>query len=161
MDRDQVSDLYARYGPVIYGRCMKLLGNEDEARDALQEVFVRVLRSHTGFRGKSKPSTWIYRIATNLCLNRIRDRRPTRELVESDLPPARDAEAEVVWRDLARGLCRRADERSLTIALHTFVDGLTQEETAAVMGLSRRTVGKRLKALRVLSREVAAEEATP
>ncbi len=160
MDHAQVSDLYQRYGPVIHGRCLKLLGNEDEAADALQEVFVRVLRSRAAFRGAARPTTWIYRIATNLCLNRIRDRKPTQELVETDLPPARDPERDAVWRDLAGRLCARADERSLTIALHYFVDGLTQEEIVTVTGLSRRTIGKRLKSFRALSREVAAEEAT-
>ena len=155
MDRAEVGDLYRRYGPGIYGRCLKLLGDETDARDATQEVFVRVLRSKDAFAGRSRATTWVYRIATNLCLNRIRDRRPTREVTETDLPAARDPEREVIWRDLARKLCARTDARSLAIALHYFVDGMTQEEIVGVTGLSRRTIGKRLKAFRALSAEVA------
>lgn len=161
MDRAQVSQLYRRYGPVIYGRCLSFLRNEAEARDALQEVFVRVLQHAEQFEERSRLTTWVYRIATNYCLTRLRDRRPSRELLPEDLPAARTPEQDATWRDLGRKLLARTEEGHLLVALHYFVDGMTQEEIAAVMGISRRTVGKRLARFRSDARALAAEGGSP
>src|SRR5512140_2099465 len=69
-----VEDLSRRYGPMVLRRCRQLLRDDDEALDACQDVFVRLLE-HRGGLHDSYPSSLLYRIATNVCLNRIRDRR--------------------------------------------------------------------------------------
>ncbi len=57
-----VGELFARYGEVVFRRCVQLLGNEDKAMDAVQEVFLRAFRGHRRFRGECSPMTWLYRI---------------------------------------------------------------------------------------------------
>lgn len=73
MDDSTIDQLYRRYGPVVLRRARAILGDEEQARDLVQEVFVQVLEKKGGFRGEASPMTWIYRITTNLCLNRLRD----------------------------------------------------------------------------------------
>ena len=69
MDIDQ---LYRQYGPMVMRRCRQLLRDEDQALDATQDVFVRLIERRDHLRA-DYPSSLLYRIATNICLNRIRD----------------------------------------------------------------------------------------
>src|SRR5256885_15827688 len=74
-DRGLVAELYEKHAAAVYGRCRYLLRNDDEAKDALQEVFAKALRALPEFRAAASPSTWILRIATHHCLNLHRARR--------------------------------------------------------------------------------------
>ncbi len=69
-----VEALYRRYGPMVLRRCRSLLNDEDQALDAMQDVFVQVLRRKDSLRA-DYPSSLLYRIATNTCLNAIRSRK--------------------------------------------------------------------------------------
>ena len=75
-DALDVEALSVRYGGMVLRRCRRLLGNEDEALDASQDVFVRLVEQRERLTAEF-PSSLLYRIATNVCLNRIRDRSPT------------------------------------------------------------------------------------
>lgn len=66
---DEVVNTYSRR---IYELCYRILRNEEEARDMAQEVFVRVYEKRGKFGGRSSLYTWIYRIATNMCLTRLK-----------------------------------------------------------------------------------------
>src|SRR5437762_3845020 len=70
---DRLTGLYRMYGPIIYARCMRLLGDRAAAEDATQETFIRVHR-HL-HKAPDEALGWIYRIATNYCLNEIRNRK--------------------------------------------------------------------------------------
>src|SRR5688572_9929353 len=118
---------------MVLRRCRRLLRDEDEALDACQDVFVRVMEHRDRLDGEF-PSSLLYRIATNVCLNRIRDRArrpatPDEELLASIAaaePPGGGSEA----RLLLDWLFRRHPESSRTIAVLYYVDGLTHEEVA-------------------------------
>lgn len=69
-----VEALYRKYGPMVLRRCRSLLGNEERARDAMQDTFVRLLKSRESLTGEA-PSSLLYCIATNVCLNLIRAER--------------------------------------------------------------------------------------
>src|SRR5262245_12099271 len=71
----RVTELYRSYGGIIYARCRKLLGDDSAAEDAAQETFIRVFRHLDRAPDERAALAWIYRIATNYCLNEIRDRR--------------------------------------------------------------------------------------
>lgn len=68
----QFKELYQKYGPKVQRLCLGYTGNQMEAEDLLQEVFVKVWQNLHNFRGESQVSTWIYRIAVNTCLYQIR-----------------------------------------------------------------------------------------
>jgi RNA polymerase sigma-70 factor, ECF subfamily len=65
-------DLVRRYRRELHVYCYRMLGSFDEAEDHVQEVLLRAWRSRDGFRGQSSPRTWLYRIATNACLDTLR-----------------------------------------------------------------------------------------
>jgi len=147
----EIEELYERYGPMVLRRCRQLLKDEDEAVDVAQDVFVRVLQGR-GRLDLRYPSSLLYRIATNLCLNRLRHRRrfPTTsdERILHLLAQSEDAERRMTLRRALSRLFRRHPESTRTIAVLHYLDGLTLAETAAVVGLSVSGVRRRLRALR-------------
>jgi len=150
-----VAALSRQYGPMVLRRCRQLLRDEEEALDACQDVFVRLIERRQTLDARY-PSSLLYRIATNVCLNRIRDRRrsPASPSGESEAerihaiacaePPAGNSDA----RMLLDWLFNRHPESSRTIAVLHYVDGLTLEQVAAEIGLSVSGVRKRLRRLR-------------
>ena len=147
-----IEDLYNRYGPMVIRRCRHLLKDEQEALDIAQDVFVRLLQRKEGAENITYPSSMLYRIATNLCLNQIRDRRLEPLAVEDELlhriadleddRPVHDARSALRW------LFARHDEYSRTMAVMHYVDGMTLAEVARETGYSVSGVRKRLRALR-------------
>lgn len=128
-----------------------MLRDEEKALDAMQEVFVRVLRSRERLDA-SAPSSLLYRIATNICLNVIRGerRRPERageELLET-IAGVDDPAERALATHLLDGVFSRELESTRTMAVLHYVDGMTLEETAEAVGLSVSGVRKRLRGLR-------------
>jgi RNA polymerase sigma-70 factor (ECF subfamily) len=146
--------LYKRYGPMVFRRCRSLLNDEDAAWDALQEVFVLVLRHHGRFRGEGH-SSLLYTMATNHCLNVIKARRRKGWGLERELEgePAIDRSTDaVVAQDAVERILSLFDQTTRTITWLYFVDGLTLEETARAAGMSVSGVRKRLRKLQAAGR---------
>jgi RNA polymerase sigma-70 factor (ECF subfamily) len=148
MHPDRLTTLYRTYGPAIYARCRMLLADESEAEDATQETFLRVYRHLDRVPGAREALFWIYRVATNYCLNEIRDRRgraqPQDVLPETPPDDAASTETRLADRDLVRRLVARARPKVRAIAWLYHADGFEQAEIAGILGLSRRTVASRL-----------------
>jgi RNA polymerase sigma-70 factor (ECF subfamily) len=145
-----VEALYRKYGPMVLRRCRALLKDEERALDAMQEVFVRLLRRRESLSGEA-PSSLLYCIATNVCLNLIRSERGRREgsgeLLE-EIAGADDVEAMGQARHLIEGIFAHEEGSTRTMAVLHYVDGLSLEETAARVGLSVSGLRKRLEGLR-------------
>lgn len=165
MTEDELARLYSEHGYLVLRRCVAYLGDVSRAQDALQEVFVRALRSADGFRGEASARTWLCRIADHLCIDILRRERRS-PFVSVEPAQDRELEAALLGDDgdalrTARGLMHALDGQSQRLAVLCFVDELTQDEIAAELGVSRRTVGKRIKELRARARELLdAEEST-
>ena len=152
-----VEALYRRYGPMVLRRCRGLLREEQAAVDAMQDVFVQVLRH----RERLQPhgcSSLLYRIATNVCLNRMRSSRRRPETPDSEsLQRLAAAGAELDAHE-ARSLLGRVfgsePASTATIAALHLHDGLTLEQTAARVGMSVSGVRKRLRKLKATLQEV-------
>lgn len=149
MADDPLTTLYRRYGPYIYARCVRLLGDRVAAEDATQETFMRVHRHLAKAPDASQALAWIYRIATNYCLNEIRDRRLRPQAsAEADgelAEPIGVELAEVLAnRDAVARIIRRSPEKLRAPAWLHYIDGLDQGEVARVLGISRRSVTNRL-----------------
>ena len=71
---EEVANLYERYAAVLFHRCRSILRNDEEAWDAVQETFARVVKNAEDFRQQSSPLTWMYKISTNYSLNQLRNR---------------------------------------------------------------------------------------
>lgn len=157
VDELNVEQLCVRYGAMVLRRCRRLLGAEEEARDACQDVFVRMVE-HRHRLDDQHPSSLLYRIATNVCLNRIRDRARRPITVDDDalyrIACAEEPGARSDARVMLDRLFGRQPESTRTMAVLHYVDGLTLEEVAAETGLSVSGVRKRLRRLREALKEM-------
>jgi RNA polymerase sigma-70 factor (ECF subfamily) len=148
MTRGELEELYASAGAAVERRCRALLGDGEEARDMVHEVFLRAVIHGGEFRGEASPMTWLYRITTNLCLNRLRDRKQhlPLELLAEVLPAAATSpEGTASARQKAHALLDGLDERTRAAVVYRYLDGMTQDEIAEVTGWSRKTLGKKLR----------------
>lgn len=141
-----VGQLFERYHGVVYRRCRALLRDDDDAAEAVQEVFVAALKGFGRFRLHASPLTWLYSIATRHCLQQLRN-RDARALKHALVVDEGAVHLDLgAVRDLERVLSELSLDE-LELVAHAFRDGLTQDEIADVTRQSRKTVGKKLKRL--------------
>lgn len=147
MTRDEVEELFDRYGPLVLRRARAILGTEEEARDAMQDVFMKILEGSGPTDGPM--AAWLARVTTNLCLNRVRDHGRRRELARLHLGHrAEGEEASAEDRLTVRHLLAETDERTARAAVCVHVDGMSYDEAADTLGVSKRTVANLLKRFR-------------
>lgn len=131
---------------MIYWRCLRLLGDRAAAEDATQETFLRVLKHLDRAPDPGEAVRWICRIATNYCLNLVRDR--ARDPEPRDTLPDQAApvslEQVLADRDLVQQIIERVDGKLRAVAWAHYVDCMEHVETARLLGISRRTVANRL-----------------
>ena len=147
MTRDEIGAFFQKYGSMVYRRARYILGSHEDAEEATQEVFRRVLQKGEGFQQRSRVYTWLYRITTNYCLNQIRDRRRRDELWELEKgregPPVPHQPAPDKGIQMRR-LLSEAEPEQARAAVCVYLDGMSHSEAAKVLSVSRRTVGNLL-----------------
>ena len=155
-----VESHYLRYGPMVLRRCRSLLRNPAKAEDAMQDVFVSLIRHEDRLREEA-PGALLLRIATNVCLNRLRgEKRHPEDAHEDDdlalrIAQADDGGSDAESRTLARSVLGKlfgADDplaaSTRSLAFMHLVDGMTLEEVARESRLSVSGVRKRLRTLK-------------
>lgn len=161
--------------------CERLLGDAEEARDAAQEVFLKAFRKAGEVRPLGQVYTWLYRIAVNLCLNKLRRRKLVRFLrfesdtEEPDAPafdppdagadPASALEARRRWQTTRKAIAKLPDNQRAVLILARF-EGLSYRQIAEVLGITEGAVESRLvRAMRRIEaaqgREDAQEKGAP
>lgn len=153
---------YQSYGPMVLRRCRRLLRDEELALDAMHDVFVKLIRYEDRLRDEA-PSSLMYRMATNECLNRLRSQRRRPESPDSELvwriAAADDVEAMAHRRSLLDRIFGREQVSTGTIAVLHLVDGMTLEEVSKEVGMSVSGVRKRLRTLKAHVQELEGVEA--
>ena len=155
-----VESHYLRYGPMVLRRCRTLLRDPAKAEDAMQDVFVSLIRHEDRLRDEA-PGALLLRVATNVCLNRMRGerRRPEDAHDDDDLAlriaeaeePGGDAESQALARNILGKLFGANDPLAAStrsLAFMHLVDGMTLEEVARESRLSVSGVRKRLRGLK-------------
>ncbi len=147
-DREAFAVLFERYAPRVYRTVLRITGDAAEADDGTQEVFIRLHDQLHRFEGRSSFSTWIYRIAVNHALDRLRsrDRRPER-LDGFDAPAADSATLPAEKGDLERAVTQALSglsEKLRTALVLRYLEDLSYEEIADVLEVSVGTVKSRL-----------------
>jgi RNA polymerase sigma-70 factor (ECF subfamily) len=168
-ERAALDDLFRRHRDMAYRVAYRLLGNPEDALDAVQEAFVKVLTHVTGFQGRSSFKTWLLRVVSNaaLDLGRQRGRRDVlhREELPADAerdPPAANPEPsfELERADLRRvltdALAQLPEAQRRTFVLHV-EGGLSYREVADVLEISIGTVMSRLFYTRQKLRAILAD----
>jgi RNA polymerase sigma-70 factor (ECF subfamily) len=154
--------------------CERLLGDPEEARDAAQEVFLKAYRNAADVRPQGQVYTWLYRIAVNHCLNKLRRRKlvrflrwESRDAREEEGAPAfdpPDAAADPAaaltarrrWQATRRALAALPEGQRAVVVLVRF-EGLSYRQAASVLGITEGAVESRL--VRAMRRLEAAQEA--
>lgn len=145
----------------VYALCRRMLADPDEAADATQEVFVRVMRSVLGFRGESAFGTWLHRVTVNVCLTALRKRSKARaaglvaggtpfalpgddvDVVATGASPSELAEtADLVARSEA-ALGQLPEDARAVVVLRD-IEGLSTKEVAELLGVTENVVKVRL-----------------
>ncbi len=143
-----VEGFYRRYGPMVLRRCRRLLADPDQAWDAMQDTFVQLLRYESRLDAAA-PSSLLFRIATNVCLNRLRTRKrkpeDRDEALLQELATVDDHVGKSVTRGLLAQLFGGESESTSAMAVMHWVDGMTLEEVARETGMSVSGVRKRLR----------------
>jgi len=144
--QSELASLYGAHAASVALVCRRLLRDPCAAEDATHEVFLRVQRHLSRLPAAEEMRPWIYRIATNYCLNEIRDRK-RRPAPADELPEGAGLQDPAAWladRDLVARLIARAPARLRVVAWMIHVDGMSHDEVAEVLGVTRRTVGNHL-----------------
>ena len=168
-DNESFNQLILRWERPIFALAYRTIGREEDARDVCQETFLRAFRALPAFRGQAKFSSWLYRIALNLCRDWMRrERRSPIAPVPEDMDlaelagsadQAESVETLVDRKDMVRAVERvmatLPEEQRTTIVLKEY-HGLTFQEIAELMGCPLSTVKTRLyQGLTVVRRELA------
>ncbi|HTR54874.1 MAG TPA: sigma-70 family RNA polymerase sigma factor [Kofleriaceae bacterium] len=140
---------YRAYGPALVRKAQRVLRNRDDAVDVVHALFVDLLPKWSS----DVDLPYLYRAVTNRCLNLLRDAGTRARLLaqqgDAAAPLGRvRLEDEVVGSALIAALAQRLDEGHFEVLVARFVDDMTQDEIAQQLGLSRKTIGKRLDRIR-------------
>ena len=151
-----VSAWYEKYGPMVIRRCRKILKSPEDAMDAVHDVFVNLIREEARLHDRY-PSSLLYTMATNVCLNRLRKKKWE---TPNDLSGENEAmffcvdegfdqvEAEILLEDILKD----ESEMNRSICFMYHADGMTLKEIGEAMGLSVSGVKKRLDAFKSRAR---------
>jgi RNA polymerase sigma-70 factor (ECF subfamily) len=151
-DRELIEELYSKYAGLIFVKCTRILGDKEDAADAVQETFIKAFRSLHTFRYGETHLPWLYQVATTVCLNQLRTRKrkgtmlleEVNNLVSSDPMPLEAIFVQRLWEDLQTS----CDRRTLEIFCAYHIDGMDQGQIAQQLKMSRRAVVKRLARFR-------------
>ena len=157
------AELVTRYQDPVYAMCLRFLGDRTEAEDVAQEVFLRVHRGLSSFKGEARFSTWLYRITFNLCADWLRRNRTAARQAAAlgeagDIADGRiDLEGDVVdaeERQRIRGALESLDERYRSVVVLLYYQKLSYKQIAVVLDLPVKTVETRLYRARRLLRRI-------
>jgi RNA polymerase sigma-70 factor (ECF subfamily) len=149
--------LVTTYQHRVFGVALRMLGSRAEAEEIAQETFLRAHRALGEFRGEARLGTWLYAIASRLCLNRLasaprRHEQNDEAAVLRHAAESADAGAVLEQRELAAALhdaiAALPEERRIVVVLRD-LEGLDYEEIAEVLGLPLNTVRTRLHRARL------------
>ncbi len=151
MTKQEIESLYKKHGGMIFRRCLQLLKDKEEAYDSMQETFSKLLEKRKVLTS-DYPWTLLYRMATNICLNKIRSHKNAKKLHPEDLvftiAHFKDQGRGFEVKSILKKLFGLHKESTRVIAMLHYYDGLTLQEVANEVGLSISGVRHRLNALR-------------
>jgi RNA polymerase sigma-70 factor (ECF subfamily) len=167
-------ELYRRHGQRVYQLAFRYFNNPDDAADITQETFMRIYRSIATYRSEAKLSTWIHRIAVNLCLDELRRRKRNNEMSMDAHLLTEEGEMELQLKDpspgphqqteslhrmeaLKKHLASLPDEQKTAVILRD-INNLSYQEIAKILECNLGTVKSRINRGRIALRELLLKE---
>lgn len=138
--------LFRLHSQMVLRRALGILGSRAEAEEAMQEVFIKAMSAIESARDDDLTG-WFYRMTTNYCLNRLRDRKRRRQLIDEKVAPVADRSTRNDPDAMLtlRWLLANADQRQAQVVVYVHVDGLRQAQVAELMGITERSVRNLLR----------------
>ena len=154
MQHSQIIALYEAHGFHIHQKCKRILHDEEEAYDTCQEAFLRLVESKKPL-SQQDALPWLYRVATNLCIDKLRKHKHVKVPLRLDeLTGTHSDEVRYIHRDQVQKLWRVLDAEERMLLLLRHVDELSLEEMEEVCGNTRKTISKKLARLQKKARNV-------
>ena len=176
-DVDAFEQLILGYEKLIYNICLRMLHDEQEAYDGAQEICLIIWTQINAFEGYAKFSTWIYRIATNQCLDLLRKRKNKEEislfrqskeedsewvLEEKELAdPMNEHVQQLALKDIMLQALNEVKEEHKQILLLRDLEGYSYEEIADILVISKGTVKSRLSRARLAMKQILTQDKEP
>lgn len=159
-DTEAFEALVLEHQNKVYSLALRMVGNEEDARDMAQEAFIRAFSSLTGFRGDSKFSVWLYRLTSNICIDFLRSRAKKRtvsmtwtddegddagelEIPDERFSPEEQFDRRSIRESVQRGLDSLSPQYREILVLRE-INGLSYEEIGRVLGIEEGTVKSRI-----------------
>lgn len=145
--------VYDQYSRMVYSVCFRMAGNNEDAEDVTQDVFIKVFNSINSFREDSKLSTWIYQITVNTCLNKSRrkkainflslnfweDEKGEKEMAADNLTPSDKIEKSEI-QNIVQDVINTLPAKQKTAIVLSRYEELPYKEIAKIMGVSLSSV---------------------
>jgi RNA polymerase sigma factor (sigma-70 family) len=156
------SILYRRYANKVYGKCISILKNDAEARDAMQDIFVKIMLNLGNFGEKSQFSTWVYSITYNYCIDTIRKKKKEKTMFSEDIERAPDVAADEVPDQFLMEM----DIKNLKVVLEAlpdsdrlilimkYHDDMSIKEIADILGKTESAVKMKIKRAKEKAKEL-------
>ncbi len=151
-DPGQFSILYRKYSGKVYGKCLSLLKEEHLAKDAMQEIFLKIFLNLGQFGAQAKFSTWVYSITYNYCIDVIRKKKKTANIFSDEMERVPDLEEEVHDEELLtmeanrlRTVLENIPVGDKAILLMKYQDELQIKEIAAILNKTESAIKMKIK----------------
>lgn len=173
-DNSAFEMLMEKHMGIIYNIALRMAANQDDAEDMTQEIMIKIFRSLSSFKGNSKFSTWIYRVAVNTCLDELKKKKNKKHLsldaeisgddgegqleIKDDSPsPEKLAEQNELRDMVAAAVKLLSDEHRAVIVLRD-IRGMSYSEIAEILGCSDGTVKSRISRARAQLKMILEKE---
>jgi len=153
-DKNAVSKLVNKYSPRIYAIAFRLMQNDEDAEDVLQETFIIMLNKLDTFQGKSTLYTWLYRVATNVALGKLRKKKNISSLEFADWPDHLEEKFDSEeFRECLDKAIKQLPDHYRAVFILRDLEGHSTKNTASILEISEANVKVRLMRARLYLRD--------
>ncbi len=159
-----LESLYNKYSDMIYRVCMRYTKNPEDASDMMQDIFIKANERISTFESNAQISTWLYRIAVNRCIDKLRELKRRNRLESENIHTLVERNITVISENTLTKLTlgkvlETADSRTKEALFLHYAEGLRHHEIAEVQGVSRGAITKRIN--KFIKKMIAAEGDDP
>jgi RNA polymerase sigma factor (sigma-70 family) len=142
----ELRDLYERYASLVFRRCLSILHSDDEAWDATQDVFMKLMAFLPKIRNRSAIYSWLLSTSTNLCISMLRRKKGVEfdECFHSIENDRLSEDKRLILREIITKLFLPWDKKIRDVVIFSYIDEYSQKEIAQLTGLGESTIRKYL-----------------
>lgn len=142
----EIRNLYERYASLVHSRCLRFLKSDDEAWDATQEVFMKLIDSLSSIQKKESIYSWLLSTSTNYCFSLLRKKKGEsfEEEIHSTERGGLPQDRWMVAKEVMKYFLNPWDEKIRQVVIYTYFDGYKQEEIAELTGMGESTIRRHL-----------------